>query len=143
MGRLVDEERFVFRSKTKNGPGKDSFTDWHRWSVFPEGDYVDKQIVVLTDRYTISAGERAVMAFDVLPNVTIIGDTTNGAHGTLIGRELANGWFYSLVTQKVELPDGQSYEGIGLAPDILIKNEMGDIDNGIDSVLERAVAELK
>ena len=55
---------------------------------------------------TISAGERAVMAFDVLPNVMLVGETTNGAHGTNIGRELANGWFYTLVTQKVELSDG-------------------------------------
>lgn len=143
IGRLVDEERYVFRSKTKNGKGDNDYTAWHRWSVFPEGAYVDKPIAVLTDRYTISAGERAVMAFDVLPNVTMMGDTTNGAHATLVGRELANGWFYSLVTQKVELADGESYEGIGIAPDVLVKNTFAEISNGVDQVLETAVERVK
>src|SRR5690606_17448785 len=83
MGRLTDETRFVFRSRTKNGPGPGDYTPWKDWSIRPEGAYLDKPIVVLTDRYTISAGERAVMAFMTLPNVTTVGDTTNGAHGTM------------------------------------------------------------
>jgi carboxyl-terminal processing protease len=94
---------------------------------------------VLTDRYTISAGERSVMAFKTLPNVTLMGDTTNGAHGTMIGRELANGWFYSLVPQKVELFDGKSYEGIGLAPDIPVKNQLSEIESGTDKILQTAI----
>ena len=143
IGRLVDQERLAFRSKTKNGTGPDDFTDWYDWSVKPEGEYVNKRIIVLMDRYTISAGERSVMAFDVLPNVKTVGDTTNGAHGTLIGRELANGWFYTLVTQKVELPDGKSYEGIGLAPDVYLKNTLQEINAGVDRQLEYAVGELK
>ena len=91
----------------------------------------------------ISAGERAVMALNKLPNVTMIGDTTNGAHATLVGRELANGWYYSLVTQKVELADGQSYEGIGIAPDVLLRNELHEVLQGTDRVLERAVEEVR
>jgi carboxyl-terminal processing protease len=143
IGRLVDEERFVFRSKTKNGKGPDDYTAWHDWSIYPSGPYVDKPIVVLIDRYTISAGERAVMALNTLPNVTMIGDTTNGAHATLVGRELANGWYYSLVTQKVELADGQSYEGIGIAPDVLLRNELHEVLQGKDRVLERGVEEVR
>jgi carboxyl-terminal processing protease len=139
IGRFTDQSRFVFRSKTKNGEGKNDFTPWHEWYIKPKGEYVSKQIVVITDRFTISAGERAVMAFKILPNVTVLGDTTNGAHGTMIGRELANGWFYSLVPQKTELFDGKSYEGIGLAPDIFIKNTPEDIIAGSDKVLELAI----
>ena len=143
IGRLVDQERFVFRSKTKNGPGANDFTDWYDWSIKPESPYVNKPIVVLIDRYTISAGERAVMAFDVLPNVLMVGETTNGAQGTQIGRELANGWFYTLVTQKVELADGKSYEGIGIAPDVEVKNTIDEINAGVDGVLQYAIEELK
>ena len=142
IGRLTDQSRYVFRSKTKNGKGQDDYTGWHEWYIEPDGEYISKPIVVLTDRYTISAGERAVMAFKTLPNVTLIGDTTNGAHGTMIGRELANGWFYSLVPQKVELFDGNSYEGTGLAPDVYSKNAMEEINSGIDKTLEKAIDEL-
>jgi carboxyl-terminal processing protease len=143
IGRLVDQERFAFRSRTKNGTGDDDYTDWFSWTVKPEGDYIDKSIVVLTDRYTISAGERAVMAFRVLPNVTIVGDTTNGAHSTMIGRELANGWFFSIATQKVELADGHSYEVIGVAPDVVLKNTIDEINAGVDGVLGYAVDQLR
>ncbi len=143
IGRLTSQSRFVFRSKTKNGKGKNDFTPWKEWYIKPKGEYINKPIVVLTDRYTISAGERSVMAFKTLPNVTVLGDTTNGAHGTMIGRELANGWFYSLVPQKVELFDGKSYEGIGLAPDIYIQNTPAEISEGSDRVLEMAIGKLK
>lgn len=143
MGRLTDQSRYVFRSKTKNGKAENDYTDWYEWSIHPEGEYVNKPIAVLTDRYTISAGERAVMAFMTLPNVTVIGDTTNGAHGTMIGRELANGWYYTLVPQKVELFDGKTYEGIGLPPEIYSKNTMAGVNAGIDETLQRAIDKLK
>jgi len=143
IGRLTNQTRYVFRSKTKNGKEPDDYTDWYEWHIKANGEYVNKPIVVLTDRYTISAGERSVMAFKTLPNVTLMGDTTNGAHSTMIGKELANGWFYSIVPQKVELFDGKSYEGIGLAPDIYSKNTISEINTRIDMTLQRAIDELK
>jgi carboxyl-terminal processing protease len=143
IGRLTNQSNYVFRSKTKNGPGPNDYTDWHEWQIHPKGEYIKKPIFVLIDRYTISAGERAVMAFSTLQNVTLVGDTTNGAHGTMIGRELSNGWFYSLVPQKVELFDGKSYEGTGLAPDIYSKNLISEITKGIDETLQTAIDKLK
>lgn len=143
IGRLTDQERYVFKSKTKNGKGQDDYTDWTEWYIQPKGNFINKPIIVLTDEYTISAGERSVMAFKTLPNVTLVGDTTNGAHGTMIGRELANGWFYSLVPQKVEMFDGKSYEGIGIAPDVYLKNLTSEINQGIDKTLQYAIDELK
>ena len=140
IGRLTDKQRRVFRSKTKNGPETNDYTDWTDWYILPEGDYVDKPIAVLTDRYTISAGERSVMAFMSLPNVSVIGDTTYGAHGTMIGRELANGWFYTIVPQLVEISEGISYEGTGLPPDLFVRNKADDMDAGVDSTLETAIA---
>lgn len=142
LGRLTNTERFVFRSKTKNGPDRSDFTDWHNWYLEPSGEFVEKPIIVLTDRFTISAGERTVMALRALPNVLVIGDTTNGSLGTMIGRELANGWYYSLVPQKVETFDGISYEGTGLPPDIQVSNSLTELSAGIDNVLEKAIAEL-
>jgi carboxyl-terminal processing protease len=143
IGRLTNERRFVFKSKTRNGPGRNDYTPWKEWYIEPSGDYVNKPVIVLTDRYTISAGERSVMAFMTLPNVITMGDTTNGAHGTMIGRELANGWFYSLVPQKVELFDGQTYEGIGLAPDVFIRNLPEELASGIDRSLQNAIDQLR
>lgn len=95
--------------------------------------------MVLTDRYTISAGERTVMALREFPTVTVVGDTTSGAHGTMIGRELANGWFYSLVPQKVLMSDEKSYEGIGIAPDIRVINRKDELRRGIENTLDYTI----
>lgn len=143
MKRLTDRQRHVFSSQTKNGPAANDFTDWKAWHLEPEGPFRDIKMAVLTDRYTISAGERATMAFRTLPNATLVGDTTNGAHSTMIGRELANGWKYTIATQKVLMPDGKSYEGIGIAPDVLIRNNLADLQNGKDAVLEKAIEMLE
>jgi len=138
--RFTDRERLAFRSKTKNGDGPQDFTDWYEWNVSPDGEYFDKPIVVLTDRYTISAGERLVMAFQALPNVTTVGDTTNGSISSMILRELPNGWNYTVCPQKVESFDGNSYEGIGLIPDFLIENTSEEMLNGQDKALEYALS---
>jgi carboxyl-terminal processing protease len=142
MGRLTNQQRFVFRSKTRNGPGRTDYTAWHAWHLKPSGRHVDRPIAVLTDRFTPSAAERVVMAFRTLPNATIVGDTTNGTFGTKIMRELANGWYYALSIQKVEDSDGRSFEGIGLAPDIAVRNNRDEVREGVDRVLETAVHHL-
>lgn len=143
FGRFTDEERFVFRSKTKNGKGPNDYTQWYDWNIYPSGEYFNKPVVLLTDRYTISAGERAVMALKTLPNLVHLGDTSNGAFSTKIGKELANGWYYSVVTQKIEYKDGVYYEGTGMPPDIYMKNTEEEIRNGQDKVLEEALNILK
>ena len=143
MGPLVDAPRVIFRSRTKNGSGRDDFTGWTEWSVTPTTPHYGKPIAVLTDRYTISAGERAVMALRALPNVITVGDTTNGAHGTMIGRELPNGWFTSLTPQQVTLPGGESLEGRGLPPDHVVVNTPELLSAGHDSVLDAAIELLQ
>jgi len=99
--------------------------------------------VVLTDRLTISASERVVMILNTLPDVTIMGDTTNGAISTKISKELANGWNYSVAPQHVEFIDGINYEGTGMPPDVFMKNTEEEILNGQDRVLEEALARFK
>lgn len=143
MGRLTQKDEYAFRSKTKNGKGKDDYTPWFDWYLKPNGTYVGKPVVVLTDRYTVSAAERATMAFKKLPNIMVMGDTTNGSISTLIGRELANGWAYSIGSQKIEMFDGINYEGKGIPPDVFFKNNMADVNAGIDRVLEKAIERLK
>jgi len=140
LGRLTDEVRFTHRSKTKNGTGPDDYTEWYNWELTPRSPYFDKPIVLITDRYTISAGERTTMALKTLPNLIHLGDTTNGAHSTKIGKELVNGWYYSVSPQIIEVSEGVSFEGIGLIPDILVKNTIEELEAGQDKTLEAALA---
>ena len=143
FGRFTEEERYTHRSKTKTGPGKEEYSDWHEWYVYPDGEYYNKPLILLTDRYTMSAAERATMAFKTLPNLIHVGDTTNGSQSTMIPRELANGWIYYVSPQKVEFLDGKSYEGIGLIPDIVVENSEEEMKAGIDQALEKAIELIK
>ena len=143
FGRFTDQERYTHRTKTKNGKGKDDYDEWHEWRIYPKGRYYDRPIVLLTDRFTLSAAERATMAFKSLPNVTQIGDTTSGGISTKVLHELPNGWYYSVCPQKSEFLDGKSYEGIGFDPDISVINTMEEINNGIDRTLEAALNHLQ
>lgn len=143
FGRFTNQSRLVFQSATKNGPGKDDYEDWYPWYLEPSDDYFNKPIVMLRDRYTISASERAVMALKVLPGMIQVGDTTNGAHSTMIGRELQNSWYYSLSPQKIKFADGKSYEGIGMIPDIVVHNSYDELAQGTDTQLEKAIEQFQ
>lgn len=142
FGRFTEQERLVFRSKTKNGTGSNDYTALYDWNISPAGTHYNKPVVLVTDRYTISASERTVMAFKTLPNVVHVGDTTNGAFATKMGKELANGWFYSVVTQKIYYKDGISYEGTGMPPDIYVKNTSSEMANGQDKTLDEAILQF-
>ncbi len=142
FGRLTNVERYAHRSKTKNGKGKEDYTDWFEWNIYPSGNYFDKPLVLLTDRYTISAGERAVLALKTLPNLVHIGEETNGALSTKVGKELANGWKYSVSPQKIEFHNGEYYEGKGIPPDIFSKNTIEEIEAGQDKTLEAALEQF-
>lgn len=139
IGILTDEVRFNHRSRTKNGPGRNDYDEWFEWNIYPSGKYFDKPLVLLTDRYTVSAGERATMALKTLPNLLHMGDTTNGSISTMIGRELQNGWYFTICPQQIEFIDGKSYEGIGLIPDVLVENSMEEMSAGKDSQLDAAL----
>ncbi|WP_128543313.1 S41 family peptidase [Larkinella soli] len=136
--RLTDRRRLVFSSATRNGPDPNDFTRWYDWYLEAGGTFYDKKLLVLVDRYCVSAGERTAMALKVLPQATLIGDSTNGALSTQLGRELSNGWYFTVATQKTRFADGRSYEGIGVIPSVLIKNNRANMAKGIDDTLEKA-----
>jgi hypothetical protein len=140
FGVLTADTMAVFRSRTRNGPERDAFTEWTTWSLEPRGQHRDLRIVLLTDRFAISAGERAAMALQALPDTVTLGEPTNGSFATMIGRELPNRWGLALPVQEVLWPDGDgSPEGVGLPVDETILNDPADLANGTDAVLDRAL----
>ncbi|QMU30816.1 S41 family peptidase [Adhaeribacter radiodurans] len=131
---LTDQKTYVFRSKTKNGAGPEAFTPWFKWYVQGKRAYTNK-IVLITDSYTFSAGERLTMAIRSLPNVVHIGEATSGSTASIMFKELNNGWFIGLPTQIVEDNLGINHEGKGIPPTIKVINS----DAGKDLVLETAL----
>jgi C-terminal processing protease CtpA/Prc len=143
--RLTDVSLPVFSSRTKNGTGPDDFTPWYHWQLDPDPrkTFVDAQLIVLVDRFTISAGERATLMLAALPGVQLMGDTTNGALSTMVGREMANGWAYTIATQEILLPSGITWEGVGIPPHKVVINDPAALAAGHDAVLDSALALLR
>lgn len=139
-GHFAKEKTLFMKNRIKNGPGKNDFTNWEEWYVEPQGDFqYTKPVVVLTHRFTISAKEVFCLAMKQLTNVTFVGDTTAGSFSNQINRELPNGWGYSVSIGQWVNANEESYEGIGLAPDIVIQNKKSDVLNGKDEALEKAI----
>ena len=98
-----------------------------------------KPIVLLTNRETVSEGEWFTMAMKTIPNVTVIGDTTQGAFSSRLDGELSNGWLYSMSEWKGSDIYHVCHEGIGLIPDIEIYVKENQRVDSPDTVLDRAI----
>ncbi|QZT35597.1 S41 family peptidase [Halosquirtibacter xylanolyticus] len=82
----------------------------------------DGNCTVLMNRLTASAAEIFVVAMKRLSQVTTIGTRTFGIFSPSMYRELVNGWYVRIPVSDVRLPNGISYEGVGISPDIKMKN---------------------
>ena len=139
-GRFAAERKLYMNVRKKSGPGPNDFTQAIPWHVEPTGGTrYTKPIVLLTSRWTQSAGETFTLAMQELTNVTQLGDFTSGAFSDNIARELPNGWFCFMSIGDYLAADGESYEGIGVKPDLWLVNSKQDILSGKDRTLEKAL----
>lgn len=142
--RFADEKRIAGRHRSKSGPGKNDFSDWLNWYIEPNGTYqYKKPVVVLTSRKTSSSAEDFVMYMQVLPNVTIVGDTTGGGTGSPVYRELPNGWTYRLSTSYAETANNKLVDSKGIVPDVTVQTSVADSIAGVDKMIEKALEILK
>lgn len=137
-GRFADRERIFGYVRLRNGARHDQFSDDIAETVKPEGSrHHAGRAVVLSNRGCMSAAEDFILAMHALPTVTVVGDTTIGASGGPLVRELANGWTYQLSQWVAYTADHETFEGVGLPPDVAVKASSGL--STTDAVLERAI----
>lgn len=143
-GRFADTKRLFAYGYSRNGSRHNDYSEPYAWYTEPTGNrqFVGP-IAVLTNKRTASAAERFVLSMKVLPHVITIGDTTEGAFPHSVPREMPNGWAYRVTVGVVVDKDFNSYEGVGIPPDIQINITPSDSANRKDTILEGAIAELK
>ena len=142
-GRFATGSYTCSYTRIRNGPGHDDFTAMTAQTVGPAGPAQFRGlVVVLTNRRVYSSAENFVLAMEALPSVTTMGDTTAGASGRPLTRELPNGWTYTISTWIEYTADKQIFENIGLAPDVYVAARMSDVSAGVDPVLDRAMQVL-
>lgn len=129
-------------------PPAGKFSEWHALGldarVNPRAYYYDKPVVVLQDSGTFSAGDIFVGAFEDHPNTTQIGSPTGGGNGLMENYQLPNTRIGLVLCWSAKLrPNGRPYDGVGIAPDVLLEATPEDLLGKSDSVLDAAVRHLE
>ncbi len=139
-GRFVDATRTFAYYRYRNGPAHSDFTDYQPLIVTPRGRRFSGAIYVLINRRCASATEAFLFAMRSQPGVTFVGDTTAGAMGNPMIRDLPNGWEYRMPQWLEYDASKRLLEGIGIAPDVYVASTLADSAAGKDAQLEAALA---
>ena len=119
--RFVTQPYVVSYVRVRNGARHDDLTPAQARVISPRGAWqYTRPVIVLAGRGGFSANESFVAAMNVLPHVTVIGDTTGGASGNPKTISLGNGWSFT-VPRWIEFgPDRQPIEWKGVAPGVAV-----------------------
>lgn len=96
------------------------------FAIEPVAKPFSGEVVLLTSRYTVSAGEIFAMTMKALPNVTVVGESTSGSLSDVLNMHTSNGWSISLSNElyrpslSTSTSSKASLEGSGVKPDYLI-----------------------
>jgi len=117
------------------------FGDSERQAIYvePSGDkpYAGP-IYLIAGRNTVSAAEIFVLSMRALPNVTQIGEPTDGSLSDMLSKPLPNGWSLSLSNEVYLDSNGLGWEGVGIPPHVPVA-----MDSGFRDVSERDVAAVR
>lgn len=106
--------------------------------------HYDKKVCVLIDRGCYSATDIFAAAFGVLPQVTLVGETTMGGSGRARTYQLpASGLRLKLSSMASFQPNGTLFEHSGVVPDVAVEAQASDLIGETDTVLDRAIDLLR
>ena len=98
---------------------------------------------ILINRNTASACENLLVMADGQPNITIIGQPSNGSTGQPITVQLLPDLQGYICTKKDTYPGGRVFVGKGIEPDIYVPLTLEDLTEKEDRVLKTAVEFLR
>ena len=141
--RFADTARLYRRVRFRNGPNHNDFGPFIDSVISPAGARsFSGPVAVLTNRGTISSAESLVLAFAVFPNVRSFGDFTGGGSANPEQKQMSNGWLYTVSRWIEYRPDGTTFEGAGIEPDIRVDINAQDAAALRDTILDTAIADL-
>ncbi|MFE8069885.1 S41 family peptidase [Marinobacteraceae bacterium S3BR75-40.1] len=137
-GYLLDRKRLAFTKCARRGTG---YTGKQAVHVMParEGTY-QGNLFVLTSELTASAAEIFVLALLQRPNLTLVGEPTQGILSDTLERHMPNGWHLTLSNEIYEAYSGELYEDVGIPPHVRMpylsrKGREADQDRMLERVL--------
>ncbi len=138
--RFVPAKRVGHIKISKIGAGPDDFGPSETWFLEPKGSKPFlAPIALLVNDSACSAAEVFALAMGHLPQVTIVGNRTNGIFSDMFDAELPNGWELTLSDQKYFSAKGVCYERYGVPVDHKVLNTKADLRSKTDSVITVAL----
>lgn len=140
-GKFVKDPTIGFYKQTRS---KGKFGPLETRMIKPNGkvQFLDRKVVLLTNDKSTSAADVLALMMSQLPNVTLIGEASNGSYSDIFEKKLPNGWKVTLSNQRYLSTDKQNYEGKGTPVDIEVKNMAQDLQRKEDFVLLAALEYL-
>ncbi|MCV6636658.1 S41 family peptidase [Candidatus Albibeggiatoa sp. nov. NOAA] len=140
-GHFIEQSQVAYHKKAKFAGG---FTNQHSITLEPQTEQpFTKPVYVLIGEQTYSGGEVFALAMKSLPNVTLVGEPTQGGLSDKVTRTLPNGWIFSVPSEIYSDLDGNEFEDIGVPADIESLYWLpADVRVGKDSTIERVLSEL-
>ncbi|MGV6858924.1 MAG: S41 family peptidase [bacterium] len=139
---FIDGPRHVFSKQARLGSGRTPLVDV---TLQPsEGIRFLGPVALLTSNSTVSAAETFTLMMRSLPNVTLIGEATQGALSDSLEKKLPNGFEFTLSNEFYLSNTGEWFEGGGIPVDIEVPFfSQADRDEGADSGIETAFTWLQ
>jgi carboxyl-terminal processing protease len=101
------------------------------------------RLIILVDGGCASYCEDFVMPFKDNQRATVIGDTTAGTYAQTHFTTFDYGMELNIAATRMTFPDGRPFEGVGIAPDIVIEPTVDAIRSHDDVALTRALEILE
>jgi len=110
----------------------------------PNGlDLFKGPVAVLAGAKSASAAEDFLVAFDYMNRGPIIGEPSFGSTGQPLTFGLPGGILGRVCMKRCSYPDGREFIGVGVQPDILVRQTVADLRNNRDAALEKAEAYIR
>lgn len=133
----------LFKAFYKKGPERGDFTEAQTSYIEQSGKVkFPKRFVLLTNRTTMAEAALFTTGAKGFTNVKVMGDTTGGRAGRIVGAELPNGWILEYPASYFTTDDGRNLED-GVLPDKTVHTTPADEAQGKDAILEAALLEIK
>ncbi|MGQ7845611.1 S41 family peptidase [Granulosicoccus sp. 3-233] len=135
--RFADTERAVVSKAARDYQGLGAI---QTLTISPS-EHLNYQnpVVLITSGFSASATEVLTLLLRSLPQVTHLGESTNGALSDVLERGLPNGWEFTLSNEVYLDASGQSFEAVGIPPEVVVPVlDKAARDRGEDSAINAA-----
>ena len=138
--RFADRKRNFMTVQIRYGSRHSDLWPADYRHVKPEGPWqFTGPTILLTNRNSASGADIFTLAMRVLPQVTVLGDVTEGALSAQFPDRMPNGWTLWVSFKLVRDEAGVCWDGVGVPPDLSMRNSPADVAAGRDRVLELAL----